>query len=486
MSSIVRGMATRKEQLTAVEFARRRVLGAVLRPGASNPDEAAPRPVRTMFGALVVVIVALGAATAAGFLDPKADDAWRKGLIKDDSGTSYVLIDGRLHRVANQTSAQLIVGSAAGTSTQSEKTLRALKENQGPVVGLTDVPDPLPTPADFDLRDWSACVTGLGRTVVEVGYPAAPPQGALSGPAALLAQDDTGQQWVVTGGMKYKILDRASVVTAFQAQTVKPRHVPIAWLGGLATGDPLGVPTITGRFGAVATHSAPPAFNRVGMFGTSTAVDGSPAYYMVTGDGLVTVSRTMYELYQREPRLATYKFTAQALPPGTVTPDMLATSPESLTWPIDPPTFDAATQDPQNPASAVLCAAFDGSFDQQGRPHVALSVAPALPHPASPMAQVLVLPGHAARIRDSGSDAATAACHLLTDSGIRYQLIGNAAAQLGYEGVACTEVPGDWLRLIPAGPALDPARAREPVATGASAVSGISGQTTDLPIQPLP
>jgi hypothetical protein len=111
-------------------------------------------------------------------------------------------------------------------------------------------------------------------------------------------------------------------------------------------------------------------------------------------------------------------------------------------------------------------------------------VTPALPHPAPPMTQVLVLPGHAALIRDSGSDAATATCHLLTDSGIRYQLVGAAAAQLGYEGVACTEVPGDWLRLIPAGPALDPVRAREPVTPGVADPSGISGQTTDPPIPP--
>jgi type VII secretion protein EccB len=477
-------MATRKEQLTAVEFARRRVLGAVLRPGAANPDEAAPRPVRTMFGALVVAIVALGAATAAGFLNPKATDDWREGVIKDGSGTTYVVIAGRLHQVANQTSAQLIVGSAAGTSTQSEKTLRDLKRNQGPVVGLADVPDPLPKPADLDLRDWSACVTGAGRTVVEVGYPAGAPQGALTGSAALLAQDDAGQQWVVAGGMKYKILDRASVVTAFHAKTVKPRHVPTDWLGGLAAGDPLGVPTLTGKFGAVTAHPAPATFNRVGMFGTSTATDGSPVYYLVSGDGLVTVSPTMYELYQREPRLPADRFTAQVLPPGTVTPDMLAPAPETLTWPIDPPTFAAPTQDPQNPAAAVLCATFDGSFDQQGHPHVTLSVTPALPHPAPPMTQVLVLPGHAALIRDSGSDAATATCHLLTDSGIRYQLVGAAAAQLGYEGVACTEVPGDWLRLIPAGPALDPVRAREPVTPGVADPSGISGQTTDLPIPP--
>src|SRR5512139_2480516 len=122
-------MATRKEQLAAVEFARRRVLGAVVRPGEANPDEAAPRPGRTMFGALAAVAVALGATAAVGFLAPKHADDWRNGLIEDSAGTSYVMLAGRLHQVANQTSAKLILGPAAATATESEQTLGDLKRN---------------------------------------------------------------------------------------------------------------------------------------------------------------------------------------------------------------------------------------------------------------------------------------------------------------------------------------------------------------------
>jgi type VII secretion protein EccB len=489
-------MATRKEQLTAVEFARRRVLGAVLRPGAANPDEATPRPARTLFAAFVVVTVALGVATVVGFMSPKPPpEDWRQGLIKDGAGTSYVLLAGRLHQVANQTSAKLILGSQAKTSTQSEKTLGDLKANQGPVVGLPDLPDPLPKPADLDLKGWSACATPAGKTVVEVGYP--PAAGALSGAASLLVQDDAGQQWVVSNGLKYKVFDHATVTAAFHAQSVRPRHVPAPWLGGLATGDPLGVPTISGKFGTAITHPAPAGFNRVGMYGRSTATDGTPVYYLVSVAGLATVSPTMYELYQHEPRLASYKFTEQTLPPGRITPDMLAVSSETLVWPVEPPTFSPAAQNPQDPASAVLCAAFDGSFDQQGHPHLTISVSSALPHPPTPAtALAAIQPGHAALVRDSGSDAATATCHLLTDAGLRYQLVGNAAAKLGYEGVACAEVPAVWLRLIPAGPALDPARAAEavqtanPTAASTSAPLTTTGQTSTsgppptLPIQP--
>jgi hypothetical protein len=36
-----------------------------------------------------------------------------------------------------------------------------------------------------------------------------------------------------------------------------------------------------------------------------------------------------------------------------------------------------------------------------------------------------------------------------------------AQAQLGYDGVAPVEVPSSWLKLLPGGPALDPAKASQ-------------------------
>jgi type VII secretion protein EccB len=461
-------MATRKDQLAAVEFARRRVLGAVLRPDAANPDEAAPRPGRTLFGAAVVAIVALGVAAVVGFMNPKPQDDWRKGLISDGAGTSYVVVGGRLHQVANTTSARLILGPDLKASVQSDKALAPLKRDQGPAVGIPNIPETPPKPADVALRDWSLCATASGRTVVEVGYPAVD-SGVLTGASALLAQDDAGQQWVVADGMKFKVLDRPTVVATFNAQAVKPRRVPAQWLAGLATGDPLGVPTISGRFGTYTGHSAPAGLNRVGMFGKSVAADGSPVYYLVSGSGLAAVSPTMYELYRHDPRLASAKFTETQLAPDKVTPDMLATAPETLTWPAEPPKFSAASQDAGSPASSVLCAAFDGSYDQQGRPNVTVSVSPAPPSPLpDDAATVSVLAGHGAIVRESGSDPATATCFLLTDAGIRYQLVGTAATQLGYDGDASVEVPAAWLGMVPTGPALDPAKAAQPVAAAAA------------------
>ncbi|MFL6110965.1 MAG: type VII secretion protein EccB [Catenulispora sp.] len=463
-------MATRKEQLTATEFTRRRILGALLRPSAGGVGEGAPRPFRSMFVAAVVVVIALGAAAVVGYTDPKPKEAWKKGLIADGSGTEYVMLNGRLHPVVNSTSARLLRGPTARVERPKDSLLAPYLRDAGPAIGLAKAPDPLPAPADLNLKEFSACVTPGAKTVIEVGFPSAG-QGALSGPDALLLQDDAGQQWVVEDGLKYRVGDRAAVAAAFATGAVKPRRVPSAWLGGLSAGDVLGVPTISGRFGSPDPRPAPPDFNRIGMFGKTMAADGAVTdYFLVTGDGVASVTPTMYDLYEHDPRLAKFKFTETMLPPGEVTPDMMVTTAASqtLSWPAAPPRFSTALQDADSAGASVLCATFAGTFDQQGRAHEEVAVRGALPAPVPALAPAsstgaVVRAGHGVIVRESGSDPATAPEYLLTDTGLRYELVGAAPLRLGYDAIASCEVPAEWLRLVPIGTALDPSKAELPV-----------------------
>ena len=464
-------MATRKEQLTAAEFSRRRVIGALLRPGADGVGEGAPRPLRTLFVAAIVVVVGLGTAGVVGYLHPRSKSGWQKDLIADGSGTQYVMLNGRLHPVLNSTSAQLMLGPTPKVAQPKPAQLAPYLQHVGSAVGLTQVPGFLPAPGDLDLKDWSACVTPDGKTVIEVGFPAGAPgtSGVLSSSDALLVQDEVGQQWLLDDGMKYRVGDRASVAAALGTGTVKPRRVPAAWLGGLSAGDVLGVPTISGRYGGPDPRPAPPEFNRIGMFGRTLGSDGSvAAYYLVTGDGIAAVTPTMYELYRRDPRLGQFKFTESKLAPGTVTQDMLVTTAASqtLSWPTAVPRFSAASQNAGGGA-AVLCATFSGVFDQQGRAHVELAVRAALPQSlGTGGGSVVVRSGHGTIVRESGSDPATAPDYLVTDSGLRYELVGAAATRLGYDGIASSEVPPQWLRMVAVGTALDPVKAGLPAAVG--------------------
>lgn len=459
-------MATRKEQLTAAEFTRRRVIGALLRPGSDGVGEGAPRPFRALFVSAVVVVVALGTAGVVGYMHPRSKVAWQKELIADGSGTQYVMLAGRLHPVLNSTSAQLLLGPAPKVAQPKPSQLAPYLRHVGPPVGLEQVPGSLPAATDLDLRDWSACVTPDGKTVMEIGFPAGGPStpGVLSGADALLVQDESGQQWVLDDGLKYRVGDRASVAAAFGTGTLKPRRVPATWLDGLSAGDVLGVPTISGRYGDPDPHPAPPEFNRIGMFGRTLGPNGTVAdYYLVTGDGIAAVTPTIYELYRRDPRLGQFKFTEITLGSNTVTPDMLVATAASqtLSWPAVPPRFTAASQNTGGD-TAVLCATFSGVFDQQGRAHMELAVRPALPQSLGTAGgTVVVRPGHGTIVREAGSDPATAPDYLVTDTGLRYELVGAAATRLGYDGIASCEVPPQWLRLVPLGTALDPAKAGE-------------------------
>jgi len=146
---------------------------------------------------------------------------------------------------------------------------------------------------------------------------------------------------------------------------------------------------------------------------------------------------------------------------------MVATSPSTtLSWPSAPPHFSAGLQDASAPGTSVLCATFSGTFDQQGRAHMELAARGSLPVPAGGAAAgadtaVSVRPGHGVIVRESGSDPATAPEYLLTDAGQRYELVDPAPLRLGYDGVASCEVPAPWLRLVPKGTPLDPAKAGE-------------------------
>jgi type VII secretion protein EccB len=422
-----------------------------------------------VFVAGIVVVIALGTAGVVGYLHPKSKSAWQKDLIADGTGIQYVMLSGRLHPVLNSTSAELLLGPAPKVSQPKPSQLAPYLQHVGPAVGLAKVPGTTPAAAALDLKDWSVCATPAGKTVVEVGFPVGGPSapGVLSGPDALLVQDDSGQQWVVQDGLKYRVGDRASVAAAFGTGTLKPRRVPATWLGGLSAGDVLGVPTISGRYGGPDPRSAPAGFNRIGMFGRTLSPDGTVSgYYLVTGDGIAAVTPTMYDLYRRDPRLGQFDFTETTLAPDQVTPDMMVTTAASqtLSWPAVPPHFSAASQSTAASA-AILCATFSGVFDQQGHAHMEVALRASLPQalPAGG-ANVVVSAGHGAIVREAGSDPATAPDYLVTDTGLRYELVGTAAVRLGYDGIASSEVPSQWLQLLPQGPALDPAKAEQPVA----------------------
>lgn len=71
--------------------------------------------------------------------------------------------------------------------------------------------------------------------------------------------------------------------------------------------------------------------------------------------------------------------------------------------------------------------------------------------------QVVVPRGAGALVRASSASGGDGALTLVTDSGQRYAVpTADAAVRLRYDSAAAKAVPAPFVRLLPAGPALDP------------------------------
>lgn len=83
---------------------------------------------------------------------------------------------------------------------------------------------------------------------------------------------------------------------------------------------------------------------------------------------------------------------------------------------------------------------------------------------------VYVARGRGAVVVSASSPSAPASAGtvmLVTDTGLRYAVASReAVAKLGYGGLDLKQVPAELVALLPQGPALDPARARQSLPTG--------------------
>ena len=84
-------MATRKDQLDAFVFARRRMVSNLVAPSPTGSDEAAPRPVKTFFTSAILSAIAVAGVAVLGVFKPSAPNGWESGLAVDStSGASYI------------------------------------------------------------------------------------------------------------------------------------------------------------------------------------------------------------------------------------------------------------------------------------------------------------------------------------------------------------------------------------------------------------
>ncbi len=115
-------MASRRDELNAYTFARKRLFAAFLQPTPAGTEEGAPRALRAVLPGAVVGALILAGFGAWGMFKPKALKGWDEPktnvIIGSDSTTRYVVLEtngkAQLHPVLNLSSAKLLLNPDKG------------------------------------------------------------------------------------------------------------------------------------------------------------------------------------------------------------------------------------------------------------------------------------------------------------------------------------------------------------------------------------
>jgi type VII secretion protein EccB len=470
-------MQTRRDLLQAHRLMTRRAALALLQAEPDPPDQPLRRLNIGLISSVLVAVIVAAAFGVWGLLAPgHAQDLTAPGtlIIDSETGTSYIWCEHhQLCPVVNYASARLALGTA--TPDQRTVTQASLAQfTRGPMIGIAGLPEPLPDPDELAGQPWSVCVQAVSNpatlqhttTTTVVGGRRVGGQ-PLTGNRALLVAAG-GTDWVLWQGQRMPVprAMQQNVLTALAA-TGQPAQVPVTWLNAFPQGAAFAPPQIAGFGRRVRGPGGGPA--RIGeVFSTSPAAGGPRQYYVLVRAGLLPVSQTEAALLdaargQVPPRSAASAAVADDRAPGSLPASGLPTQMPRLVG--------------YQPA-APLCVVYAGTASARAAGGQ-LTVGGTVPTgglaiPGASGRTLLTLPpGKAALAGVEPGPASAAAAgtarvtsYFLITGGHRYGLASpGVAAVLGYHvDTQRTLVPASVIDLIPAGPALDPAAARRPVA----------------------
>ncbi|MFC7813461.1 type VII secretion protein EccB [Streptomyces sp. NPDC057367] len=505
-------MASRRDELNAYTFAKRRTLASFLQPSPSGSEEGAPRPLRAIVPGAVVGIVVLAVFGAIGLFSPKAPKGWDKVgehvIVASDSTTRYVVLktDGKkqLHPVLNMASAKLLLDpDKDGVITVDEGVLDSGEPPHGATIGIPYAPDRLPGPDEAGTaKHWAVCERPGpgGRAIQKAAFVLAEKEWSrtegrnkLSGGDLMyvVGPDGTSQYVVDSRGYTYPLADPADkeLLKALDTQGRAPQRVSQEWLDTLHKGDPIGIPEIEGTAGADAGASDMLGqYDKVGM--VIKAYDGRRMqYYVVLSGEVARVSEFTATLLLNSGDLVGV---GQAGEAQQVSPGAVADSTEfegQRNWPSYRP---KTVNDGSSATSGrnTVCNVLRSVNAKNGE--TTLSTWASTDFPAqlpTGSSSAYVTPGSGQLYRQfQGTETKAGGIFLVTDTGLRYALQSNsdsatgdkgvgtsdkkreqelsesriAQTRLGYEDVDPSPVPVQWSTFLPTGPRLSEAAARQP------------------------
>ncbi|MFI0981985.1 type VII secretion protein EccB [Streptomyces sp. NPDC021093] len=475
-------MASRRDELNAYTFAKRRLIAQFLQPSSTGSEEGAPRPLRAVIPGAIVGVVILAGFGAWGMFKPVAPKEWDKPgenvIIASKSTTRYVVLrtDGKtqLHPVLNMSSARLLLDPDKGKVINiDEKVLDSGKIPHGATLGIPYGPDRLPDAKEAGgAKRWAVCEQQGegGRAIQKAAFVFAEREAAktdgrerLTGGDLLYVEGPGPQRTrylVDAGGTAYPVAKSELLLRQLVGQGRVPQRVSAGWLATLHRGDAIDFPRITPSEGvpnapAGAPGSLRPEQNKVGM--VLRATDGTKAQQYVVLKGrvapvsdftakLLLNSRDLIGLGQAGRPTAV---SAAAIEPG-------APFGQDRKWPqAEPrPVNDSATNGASGtgassgasqpgqaggqpgPARNTVCNVLRGVDKSTSATTLSTWAGPAFPAPLPTGASsAYVTPGSGQLFRQfKGSATGTGFVFLVTDTGLRYAMQSNGDSATGDPG----------------------------------------------------
>ncbi|GAA2322108.1 type VII secretion protein EccB [Streptomyces kunmingensis] len=508
-------MASRRDELNAYTFAKRRTLASFVQPSPSGSEEGAPRPLRAVLPGTIMGVVILAVFGGIGMFKPTAPKGWdataTNVIVASDSTTRYVVLttgkQKQLHPVLNMASAKLLLKDYTDkVVTVDEGVLDNGKIPHGATLGIPYAPDRLPSAKEAEeAKRWMVCErpSDGGRAIQKAAFVFAQKdwvkktegRNQLRGGQLMYVADSvTKKQYVVDAkGTAYEIADPAQdgVLTALDTQQRAPQRVSSEWLKTLHEGAPITMPTVPGTPGQTANAIAGSGNAKYDKVGTVLkSLDGTKTQYYVVLQGKVArISEFTSQLLLRNPDLANYNLSGEAQQVNIAAmQNSVPFEGESDTWPtLQPETVNDGTSATSGRNTACNVLRKVGTGGTTLSTWVGTDFPADLPTGSS---SAYVTPGSGQVFRQiQGSATKVGQIFLVTDTGLRYALqsngdsisadtsVGTSAKEreelakgetqktqklLGYDKVTAQPIPLTWSTFLPTGPRLSKLDAGQP------------------------
>jgi type VII secretion protein EccB len=457
-------MQNRKDLLQAHRLMTQRAALALICGEPDSPNQPLRRRNTATVSAVLAGVIAAAVFGVLGLLSPGTVTGLTKAgtlVIDKDTATPYVPCQGdELCPSLNYASALLALDTTNVNRVDVDQaTLSHYKI--GPTIGISGLPQDLPTSADLVKGPWAVCAqngvstlvggVSVGGTPLPIGQATLTTTASGSGAGT----GGSGTDWVLWNGERLKITPGV-METIFNTSASAAAVVPLAWLNAIPEGPDFKAPFINGEDTLVTGPSGQAPVGRVymvpGAAGTSTE------FFVLMADGkLAQVTPVQASLLERVQGAK-----QQTISPAQAQGDLSATQVPAVGLPRNIPRL--ATM------GSPVCVSYRAGLGRQ------FTTGGTIPSGAVPTSggagvdQVWLPPSHGALVGViAGVDQPSKVVSWFLLSGAtRYSLSSSAVANvLGYHlATDETVLPASVAELLPQGKVLDPGAATAQASPG--------------------